>query len=54
MTTALYLLRCVQIGLSIADLDILEYGQVVDMITESANDHCTYQELATQEDFDKF
>lgn len=54
MTTALYLLRAVQIGLTIADLDSLEYGQVMDMITESGNDGCKYAELATQADFDKF
>lgn len=54
MTTGLYLLRCVQIGLSIADLDSLEYGQVMDMITEAGNDSFNYQELATQADFDRF
>lgn len=54
MTTALYLLRCVQVGLSIADLDILEYGQVLGMITESGNDSYKYRPLATQEDFDRF
>lgn len=54
MTTALYLLRCVQIGLSIADLDFLEYGQVLDMMTESENDSYKYMELATQADFDRF
>lgn len=54
MTTALYLLRCVQAGLSVADLDYLEYGQVMDMLTESGNDNHKYQELATQDDFDRF
>lgn len=54
MTTGLYLLRCVQIGLTIADLDYLEYGQVLDMMTESGNDECKWQELATQADFDRF
>ena len=54
MTTALYLLRAVQIGLSISDLDRLELGQVWDMLTESGNDNYKYMELATQEDFDKF
>lgn len=54
MTTGLYLLRCVQIGLSISDLDYLEYGQIMDMITESGNDNYKYQELATQADFDRF
>ena len=40
--------------MTIADLDRLEYGQVMDMIVESGNDGCKYMELATQEDFDKF
>lgn len=54
MTTALFLLRCVQMGLSMDDLDGLEYGTVVDMMTESGNDDCDYAELASQEDFDRF
>jgi hypothetical protein len=54
MTTALYLLRCLQIGLRLSDLDALDMGQVLDIITESGNDHEKYQQLATQEDFDKF
>jgi len=54
MTTALFLLRAFQLGLSMADLDCLEYGAVVDMMTEAGNDGCEYQEIATQEDFDRF
>lgn len=54
MTLALFLLRAIQIGLSLTDLDCLEYGTVVDMMTESANDSCEYRQLASQEDFDKF
>ena len=54
MNTALFLLRCVQIGLSLADLDALDYGTVVDMITESGNDHFNYKSIATQDDFDSF
>jgi hypothetical protein len=54
MTTALYLLRCVQVGLSIADLDFLDYGMVLDMMTEAGNDHGEYRQLATQDDFDRF
>lgn len=48
------MLRAVQTGISIADLDSLEHGFISDMLTESANDSCKYQQLATQEDFDKF
>lgn len=54
MTLGLFLLRAVQMGLSISDLDGLEYGTVTDMMTESSNDDYPYRQLATQEDFDRF
>lgn len=54
MTTPLFLLRCVQLGLSIRDLDLLTIGMVNDMYAESRNDDYRYREVATQEDFDKF
>lgn len=54
MTTPLFLLRCVQLGLSIRDLDLLTIGMVNDMFAESRNDDYKYATLATQEDFDKF
>ena len=54
MTTPLFLLRCVQLGLSIQDLDLLTIGLVNDMYSESGNDDFKYDSLATQEDFDKF
>ena len=54
MNTALFLLRCVQIGLSLSDLDALDYGTVIDMIIESGNDNSQYRQLATQDDFDSF
>ena len=54
MTTPLFLLRCVQIGLSIRDLDLLTIGMVNDMFVESRNDEYKYDEIATQEDFDRF
>ena len=47
MTTPLFLLRCVELGVSISDLDLLSIGLVLDMWTEKAK-------VATQEDFDKF
>ena len=54
MTTALFLLRCVQIGLSIRDLDLLTIGMVNDMYIESRNDEHQdeYAQLATQADMD--
>lgn len=54
MTTPLFLLRCVQLGLSIRDLDLLTIGMVNDMYAESRNDECKYATLATQADFDLF
>jgi len=50
----LYLLRCVRVGLSLADLDALEYGEVLDMMIEAGNDNYNYRQVATQADFDKF
>lgn len=54
MTTPLFLLRCVQIGLSLSELDLLTIGVVNDMFTERENDDFKYSSLATQEDFDSF
>ena len=54
MTTPLFLLRCVQLGLSMGDLDFLTIGLVTDMFTEQENDNCHYDVLADQSDFDKF
>ena len=54
MTTPLFLLRCVQLGLSMGDLDFLTIGLVNDMFTERENDDFKYDSLPTQEDFDAF
>jgi len=54
MTTPLFLLRCVEIGISIQDLSLLSVGLVIDMWTEKANDSIKYNRVATQEDFNKF
>jgi hypothetical protein len=54
MTTPLFLLRCVQLGISIHDLDLLTIGMVNDMYAESGNDEYKYRELASQEDMDNF
>ncbi len=54
MTTPLFLLRCVQLGISIRDLDLLTVGLVNDMYIESDNDSETYAQVATQRDFDAF
>ena len=54
MTTPLFLLRCVELGISIADLDLLTIGLVLDMWTEKGNDSVKYQKVAGQEEFDRF
>ena len=54
MTTPLFLLRCVQLGLSMKDLEMLSIGLINDMYAESRNDECKYAVVATQEDFDRF
>lgn len=47
------MLRCVQLGISISDLDLLSIGLVNDMFIESKNDEFKYPVLATQEDIDR-
>lgn len=54
MTTALFLLRCVEVGLSMSDLDEATVGMVNDMYVEKANDSYEWKELASQEDMDRF
>ena len=55
MTTPLFLLRCVQLGISIRDLDLLTIGMVNDMYAESSNDEYNgYAQIATQRYFDAF
>ena len=54
MTTPLFMLRCVQLGISIRDLDLLSIGLVNDMFIENGNDDYDYKEVATQEDMDRF
>lgn len=55
MTTALFLLRCVQLGISLSDLELLTIGMVNDMYAEAINDQSgEYCQLADQEDMDAF
>lgn len=55
MNTALYVLRAKQMGLSLDEMEMLDEGFITDMIIESSNDsYDGYQQLASQEDFDKF
>ena len=54
MTTALFLLRCVELGLSMEDLTVLTYGMEIDMLSERSNDEYDYQLRAPQRDNDTF
>lgn len=55
MTTALFLLRTAQLGISISDLELLTIGMVQDMYVEAFNDNeGEYARVASQEDFDRF
>ena len=54
MTTPLFLLRCVQLGIHISELDLLTVGLVNDMYAESRNDDFKYPVLASQEQMDSF
>ena len=57
MTTALFLLRCLEVGISIRDLDLLTIGLVIDVWTEKGNDkngHWESYEIADQSAFDRF
>ncbi|MCD7785767.1 MAG: hypothetical protein LUH18_09410 [Oscillospiraceae bacterium] len=54
MTTPLFLLRCVQLGISIRDLDLLTIGMVNDMFAENQNDDYDYPQIATQEMMDRW
>lgn len=54
MTTALFLLRCVEIGIAIGDLELLTIGMVLDIWTEKANDSVKYERVAGQREFDRF
>ena len=58
MTTPLFLLRCLEVGLSMSDLELLTVGLVLDIWTERLNDDVKEPKSdireATQEDYDKF
>ena len=60
MTTALFLLRCMEVGISIRDLDLLTIGMVLDIWVEKGNDSAEENRetgsvrMAQQSDFDNF
>lgn len=48
------MLRCKELGLSIKELENIEFGLVVDMLIEKGNDEYKYPYKASQKDFDRF
>lgn len=61
MTTALFMLRCFQVGIKLSDLDFLNYGMVLDILAENNKDYAETMKqdddsarVATQADYDKF
>lgn len=48
------MLRCKELGLSINELENIEFGLVVDMMIERGNDDYNYPYKASQKDFDRF
>ncbi len=54
LTTAMFLLRCKELGLSIQELSSITVGMVFDMIIERNNDNFTYDVQATVNDVNNF
>lgn len=48
------MLRCKQLGLTIDELENMDFGLVEDMMTEKDNDNFDYPVKASQKDFNKF
>lgn len=50
----LFMLRCVQLGISIRDLELLTIGMVEEMFIERRNNEVKYAVKASQADMDRF
>jgi len=48
------MLRCVQLGIYVSELELLTIGIVLDMYTELQRDDEPHEQLASQDDMDKF
>ena len=53
MTSALTVLRGLQIGLNLDDMDALTWGQLMDIIVEQSNDSYKYPVKGTTEDYNR-
>lgn len=47
-------LRAIQLGLKIDDLEQITIGDLYDLLTESVNDEVKYATKATKSDFERF
>ncbi len=54
MTTPLLLLRAVQLGVHISEMDLLTIGEINDMYTEMQWDEEPHDQIASQDDMDRF
>ncbi len=54
MTTPLLLLRAVQLGVHISEMDLLTIGIINDMYTEMQRDEEPHAQIASQDDMDRF
>lgn len=50
----MFLLRCMEVGISIRDLDLLTIGLVMDIWLEKGRDGESFPLEACQKDFDSF
>ena len=53
-TTALFMLRCLELGITPSQLAYYDYGDIMDLLIERGNDAEDWDYVATQEDFDRF
>ena len=53
MTPALTVLRGKQLGFSLDEMDELTWGQLMDVVIESANDNYKYPKKASADDYKK-
>lgn len=49
----MFLLRALEVGLHVADLDYLPMGMVLDLLIEKINDDYEYPYVATDADIDR-
>lgn len=54
MTTPLLLLRAVQLGVHISEMDLLTIGTLLDMVSELQADDLPPVYTASQQDMDRF